>query len=39
MQILDTVLEMNHALRVDGDIQPNPAMLNRCRKSATACEA
>jgi len=29
MQILDTVLEMNHALRVDGDIQPNPAMLNR----------
>ncbi len=29
MQILKTVVEMNHALRVDGDIEPNPAMLNR----------
>jgi uncharacterized protein (DUF58 family) len=29
MQILETLLEMNHALRVDGDIQPDPAMLNR----------
>jgi len=29
MQILETVLEMNHALRVDGDIQPDPTMLNR----------
>jgi len=29
MQILETVLEMNHALRVDGDIQSDPAMLNR----------
>ncbi len=29
MQILETVLAMNHALRVDGDIEPNPAMLNR----------
>ncbi len=29
MRILETVLEMNHALRVDGDIQPDPAMLNR----------
>jgi uncharacterized protein (DUF58 family) len=29
MQILETVLEMNHALRVNGNIQPNPAMLNR----------
>jgi len=29
MQILETVVEMNHALRVDGDIQPDPAMLNR----------
>ncbi len=29
MQILETVVEMNHALRVDGDIEPNPAMLNR----------
>jgi uncharacterized protein (DUF58 family) len=29
MRILDTVVEMNHALRVDGEIQPDPAMLNR----------
>jgi len=29
MQILETLLEMNHALRVDGDVQPDPAMLNR----------
>jgi uncharacterized protein (DUF58 family) len=29
MQILETVIRMNHALRVDGDIQPDPAMLNR----------
>lgn len=29
MQILETVIEMNHALRVDGDIQSDPAMLNR----------
>jgi len=29
MQILETLLEMNHALRVDGDIQPDPSMLNR----------
>jgi uncharacterized protein (DUF58 family) len=29
MQILETVVEMNHTLRVDGDIEPNPAMLNR----------
>jgi uncharacterized protein (DUF58 family) len=29
MQILETVVEMNHALRVDVDIEPNPAMLNR----------
>ncbi len=29
MQILETVVEMNHSLRVDGDIEPNPAMLNR----------
>ncbi len=29
MQILETVWEMNHALRVNGDIQPDPAMLNR----------
>jgi len=29
IQILETVVEMNHALRVDGDIEPNPAMLNR----------
>jgi uncharacterized protein (DUF58 family) len=29
MQILETVIKMNHALRVDGDIQPDPAMLNR----------
>jgi uncharacterized protein (DUF58 family) len=29
MQILQAVLRMNHALRTDGDIQPNPAMLNR----------
>jgi uncharacterized protein (DUF58 family) len=29
MQILETVLEMNHALRADGDFEPDPAMLNR----------
>jgi uncharacterized protein (DUF58 family) len=29
MRILETVLEMNHALRVDGDIQPDPTMLSR----------
>jgi len=29
MQILETLLAMNHALRVDGDIQPDPSMLNR----------
>jgi uncharacterized protein (DUF58 family) len=34
MQILETVVEMNHALRVDGDIQPDPAMLNRVLERA-----
>jgi uncharacterized protein (DUF58 family) len=29
MQILKTVVDMNHALRAGGDIQPDPAMLNR----------
>jgi uncharacterized protein (DUF58 family) len=29
MRIIETVLEMNHALRADGDIQPDPTMLNR----------
>ena len=29
MQILETLLAMNHALRVDGDIKPDPSMLNR----------
>jgi uncharacterized protein (DUF58 family) len=29
MQILETVVEMNHGLRVEGDIRPDPAMLNR----------
>jgi uncharacterized protein (DUF58 family) len=29
MRILETVVEMNHVLRVDGDIQPDPTMLNR----------
>jgi uncharacterized protein (DUF58 family) len=29
MQILETVVAMNHALRVDGGIQSDPAMLNR----------
>ena len=29
MQIFQTVIEMNHALRVDADMQMNPAMLNR----------
>ncbi len=28
MQILQAILTMNHALRTDGDVQPNPAMLN-----------
>jgi uncharacterized protein (DUF58 family) len=34
MQILQTVVEMNHALRVDGDIEPHPAMLNRVLERA-----
>ncbi|MEW6742794.1 MAG: DUF58 domain-containing protein [Planctomycetota bacterium] len=29
MQILQAVVKMNHALRTDGELQPNPAMLNR----------
>ena len=29
MQLLGRVVEMNHALRVDGDITSNPEMLNR----------
>ena len=29
MQILEAVLQMNHALRVGGDTQSNPAMLTR----------
>ncbi len=29
MQILRAILKTNHALRVDGDIEPNPAMLNK----------
>lgn len=29
MRLLQTVVGMNHALRVDGDIQPNPTMLNQ----------
>jgi len=29
MQILQTVIEMNHALRVDGDIRSDATMLNR----------
>jgi len=29
MRILQTVVEMNHALRVNDDIEPNPAMLNQ----------
>ena len=34
MRILETVVEMNHALRVDGDIPPDPAMLNRVLEKA-----
>ncbi len=34
MQILETVVEMNHGLRVDGDIQPDPLMLNRVLEKA-----
>lgn len=34
MQILRAVTEMNHALRVDGQIQPNPGMLNRVLERA-----
>jgi uncharacterized protein (DUF58 family) len=29
MEILGAVVEQNHALRVDADLRPNPAMLNR----------
>ncbi len=29
MQILQTLFEMNHALRVEGELQPDPTMLNR----------
>jgi len=29
MQILETILVLNHALRVDGDIQPDQTMLNQ----------
>jgi len=29
MRILEIVLQMNHALRVDGDIRPDPTMLNQ----------
>jgi uncharacterized protein (DUF58 family) len=29
MRILETVVKMNHELRVDGAIQPDPTMLNR----------
>jgi uncharacterized protein (DUF58 family) len=29
MRILETLIEMNRALRADGSIQPEPAMLNR----------
>lgn len=29
MRILETVLAMNHALRADGSVRPDPAMLNR----------
>ena len=29
IRILETVVEMNHALRVNEDIEPNPAILNR----------
>lgn len=32
MQILRAITEMNHALRVDGKIQPNPGMLNKVLK-------
>lgn len=29
MQILRSITEMNHALRADGEIRPNPGMLNK----------
>jgi uncharacterized protein (DUF58 family) len=32
MQILQAMTEMNHALKVDGHIESNPAMLNRALK-------
>lgn len=34
MRILETVLAMNHALRVDGSIQPAPGMLNQALQRA-----
>ena len=34
MQILHTVLEMNHALRADSDVTPQPGMLNRALEKA-----
>lgn len=34
MWILETVLEMNRALRADGSIRPDPSMLNRAMQRA-----
>lgn len=34
MQILEAVVRMNHALRVDAEIQPRPDMLNEALESA-----
>jgi uncharacterized protein (DUF58 family) len=34
MEILRIMVEMNHALRVDGSLRPEPAMLNRALEKA-----
>lgn len=34
MSVLGTVLQMNHALRADSRIEPNPGMLNRALEKA-----
>jgi uncharacterized protein (DUF58 family) len=35
MQILETVVRMNHALRVDAEVEPRPVMLNQALESAS----
>jgi len=39
MQILEAVVRMNHALRVDADVEPRPAMLNQVLEAAARIAA